>query len=148
LDQEFVRDFVNQSNVPIRMVDGRVYDALRASDAAIVTSGTATLETGLMVVPMVVVYRISPLNYFILTKIVHGVQNIGLVNIVAGKRIVPELVQQESTPENMADALTAMLSDPAQLQRVRTDLTGVRARLGDSGASARAASVVREFLAG
>ena len=148
LDQEFVRDFVNQSNVPIRMVDGRVYDALRASDAAIVTSGTATLETGLMAVPMVVVYRISSLNYFILTKIVHGVKNIGLVNIVAGRRIVPELVQQESTPENMADALTAMLSDPVHLQQVRTDLIGVRARLGDSGASARAASVVREFLAG
>ncbi len=104
LDQEFLQDFVNQSGVPIRMVEGRVYDALRASDAAIVASGTATLETGLMAVPMVIVYRISSLNYFILTKIIRGVKNIGLVNIVAGKRIVPELVQQESTPENMADA--------------------------------------------
>jgi lipid-A-disaccharide synthase len=76
------------------------------------------------------------------------VKNIGLVNIVAGKRIVPELVQQESTPENMANALTTMLSDPIHLQQIRTELTGVRARLGDSGASARAASVVLEFLAG
>jgi lipid-A-disaccharide synthase len=148
LDQEFLLDFVNQSGVPIRMVEGRVYDALRASDAAIVASGTATLETGLMAVPMVIVYRISSLNYFILTKIIRGVKNIGLVNIVAGKRIVPELVQQESTPENMANALTTMLSDPIYLQQIRTELTGVRARLGDSGASARAASVVREFLAG
>jgi lipid-A-disaccharide synthase len=148
LDQEFVRDFVNQSGVPIRMVEGRAYDALRASEAAIVASGTATLETGLMSVPMVIVYRISSLNYFILTKIIHGVKNIGLVNIVAGKRIVPELIQQESTPENMAKALTTMLSDPIYLQQIRTELTGVRARLGDSGASARAASVVREFLAG
>jgi lipid-A-disaccharide synthase len=76
------------------------------------------------------------------------VKNIGLVNIVAGKRIVPELVQQESTPENMADALTTLLSDPIHLQQIRTELIGMRARLGDSGASARAASVVREFLAG
>jgi lipid-A-disaccharide synthase len=148
LDQDFVRSFVSQGGIPIRMVEGRVYDALRASDAAIVTSGTATLETGLMAVPMVIVYRVSWLNYFILTKLARGVKNVGLVNIVAGKRIVPELIQKDSTPVNMANAITALLSDPLHLQQIRTDLIGVRARLGDVGASARAASVVREFLAG
>jgi lipid-A-disaccharide synthase len=148
LDQEFVRSYVSKAGIPIRMVEGRVYDALRASDAAIVTSGTATLETGLMAVPMVIVYRVSSLNYFILTKLARGVKNVGLVNIVAGKRIVPELVQNDSTPENMANAITAFLSDPLHLQQIRTELIGVRERLGDVGASARAASVVREFLAG
>jgi lipid-A-disaccharide synthase len=148
LDQEFVRSFVSQGGIPIRMVEGRVYDALRASDAAIVTSGTATLETGIMAVPMVIVYRVSWLNYFILTKLARGVKNVGLVNIVAGKRIVPELIQKDSTPENMANAITALLSDPLQLQQIRTELIEVRARLGDVGASARAASVVREFLTG
>lgn len=146
LDHGFVRSFVEQAGVPVRMVEGRVYDALRASDAAIVTSGTATLETGLMTVPMVIVYRISALNYFILTKLVRGVENVGLVNIVAGKRIVPELVQKDSTPENMANAITTILGDPVYYDQIRNGLAEVRTRLGEAGASTRAASVVREIL--
>jgi len=111
-----------------------------------VTSGTATLETGLMAVPMVIVYRISAVNYFILTKLVRGMKNVGLVNIVAGKRIVPELVQKESTPENMEEAITTMLNDPIQFKQIRNELIGMRTRLGDAGASTRAAAVVKELL--
>ena len=146
VDRDVVRAFVEEGGVPVRMVEGRTYDALKASDAAIVASGTATLETGLMALPMVIAYRISALNYFILTKLVRGVKNVGLVNIVAGKRIVPELVQKDSTPENMADAVTKMLSDPAYYKAIADDLAGVRAQLGEAGASARAAAVVMEVL--
>jgi lipid-A-disaccharide synthase len=120
--------------------------SLKASDAAIVASGTATLETGLMALPMVIAYRISALNYFILTKLVRGVKNVGLVNIVAGKRIVPELVQNDSTPKNMADSVTKMLSDPVYYKEVTDGLACVRAQLGEAGASARAAAVVMEVL--
>jgi lipid-A-disaccharide synthase len=147
LDRSSVSGFVERSGVPVRLVEGRAYDTLRASDAAIVASGTATLETGLMAVPMVIVYRISALNYFILTKLVRGVKDVGLVNIVAGRRIVPELVQKDSTPQNMADAVSAMLNDPVYYKRVRSDLFAIRARLGEGGASARAAAVVKEVLA-
>lgn len=146
VDRDFVRSFVEQGGVPVRMVEGRTYDALKASDAAIVASGTATLETGLMGLPMVIAYRISALNYFILTKLVRGVKNVGLVNIVAGKRIVPELVQKDSTPENMADSVTKMLSDPVYYKEVADGLACVRAQLGEAGASARAAAVVMEVL--
>lgn len=146
LDSGFVRSFLDRAAVPVQVAEGRTYDVLRASDAAIVASGTATLETGLMAVPMVVVYRISALNYFILTKLVKGVKDIGLVNIVAGKRIVPELVQKDSTPRNMADAVTAMLSDPAYYRGMHDDLVQMRRQLGEAGASRRAASVAREFL--
>jgi lipid-A-disaccharide synthase len=146
LDHDFVNAFVDQGGVTVRMVDGRVYDVLRASHAAIVASGTATLETGLMAVPMVIVYRISALNYFILTKLVRGVRDVGLVNIVAGKRIAPELVQKDSTPKNMADAVTAMLNDPVYYERMRRDLVAIRTGLGDAGASTRAAAVVQELL--
>ena len=148
LDRDFVRSFVEQGGVPVRMVEGRVYDALKASDAAIVASGTATLEAGLMALPMVIAYRISAVNYFILTKLVRGVKNVGLVNIVAGRRIVPELVQEDSTPKNMADAVTKMLSDPAYYKVVADDLAGVRGQLGEAGASARAAAVIMEVLKG
>jgi lipid-A-disaccharide synthase len=146
LDREFVQGFIDQSGAPVRTIAGRVYDALRASDAAIVASGTATLETGLMAVPMAIVYRISALNYFILTKFVRGVRDVGLVNIVAGRRIVPELVQKDSTPQNMAAAIASFLEDPVSRDQVRFALTNVKARLGDAGASKRAASVVLEQL--
>jgi lipid-A-disaccharide synthase len=149
LDPGFVSAFVEQCGVPVHQVEGRVYDALRASDAAIVTSGTATLETGLMAVPMVIVYRTSALTYYIVSKLVRtGLKHIGLVNIVADEGVVPELIQREATPQHMADAVARMLTDPAYHDRMRTGLDNVRKRLGDSGASARAASVVREFLAG
>jgi lipid-A-disaccharide synthase len=147
LDREFVNAFVRDAGVPVRMVEERVYDALRASDAAIVTSGTATLETGIMAVPMVIVYRTSAFNFFIVSSLVHGVKDAGLVNIVAGRRIIPELIQKECTPENIAKAIDALLSDPRHAEQTRNELIGMRARLGDGGASARAASVVRELLA-
>jgi lipid-A-disaccharide synthase len=149
LDQGFVRRFVEQCGVPVRMIAGRVYDVLRASDAALVTSGTATLETGLMAVPMVIVYRTSALTYYIVSKLVHaGLKHIGLVNIVADEGLVPELIQEESTPQHMADAVARMLTDPVYYDGIIAGLDNVRKRLGDSGASVRAASVVREFLAG
>jgi lipid-A-disaccharide synthase len=147
LDQSFVRTFVEQCGVPVRLIEGRVYDVLRASDAAIVTSGTATLETGLMDVPMVIVYRVSAITYFILTRLVHdGLKHIGLVNIVADERLVPELIQDESTPQRMADAVARMLVEPVYYDQIRRGLEKVRKRLGNAGASARAASVAREIL--
>jgi lipid-A-disaccharide synthase len=149
LDQDFLRPFVEQCGVPVRMIEGRVYDVLRASDAAIVTSGTATLETGLMAIPMVIVYRVSAITYSILSRLVHsGLKHVGLVNIVADERLVPELIQEELTPQHMADAIARMLTDPVYYDQIRVGLDRVRKRLGDGGASARAASVVREFLAG
>jgi lipid-A-disaccharide synthase len=147
LGQGFVRAFISQDDIPVRVINGRVYDVLKAADVALVASGTATLETGLMAVPMAIVYKISALNYFIITKLVRGVQDVGLVNIVAGRRIVPELVQNESTPENMADAITAMLNDPIYYNRIYDSLAEVKTLLGEPGASKRAASVVGELLA-
>jgi len=148
LEQSFVRTFVEQCGVSVRVIEGRVYDVLRASDAAIVTSGTATLETGLMAIPMVIVYRISAITYYIISRLVHaGLKHVGLVNIVADERLVPELIQEGSTPQHMADAVARMLMDPVYYDQIREGLERVRKRLGDAGASARAAAVVRELLA-
>ena len=77
LDRDFVDGFMEQSGVPVTVTDGRVYDVLRAADAAIVASGTATLETGLMAVPMVIVYRISALTYLSAQKLVRGCEGHG-----------------------------------------------------------------------
>jgi lipid-A-disaccharide synthase len=146
LDRSFIQGFLASGDVPVTVTDGRVYDVLRAADAAIVTSGTATLETGLMTVPMVIVYRISAITYYLLNKLVNGVKHVGLVNIVANDRVVPELIQNEATALNMADALTPILMDPARHARVREALEKVRTALGAGGASQRAARVVLEVL--
>lgn len=147
LSQELIRDHADAAEVPIRLVDGRVYDVLRASDAAIVTSGTATLETGLMAVPMVIVYRLSRLSY-IIGRMLVDVSHIGLVNIVAGKTVVPELVQDDANPEKIAEELAKILNDKGYSQQMRAELVGLRKNLGQAGASSRVASFLLNFLKG
>lgn len=148
LDPVLVRSYMEQGGVPVHLVEGRVYDVLQASDAAIVASGTATLEAGLMAVPMAIVYRISALTYRVLTKLVRNLAHVGLVNIVAGRRIVPELIQHDVTPEQIADAISGMLDDPARYCQIKEGLLKLREQLGATGASGRAASVVMEFMKG
>jgi lipid-A-disaccharide synthase len=145
LSRDLVERYVAESGVPVRIINRQVYDVLRASDAAIVTSGTATLETGLMTIPMVIVYRISWLSYLIGRMFIR-VKHIGLVNIVAGRTVVPELIQDDVTPENIAGAIETFLSDQGIHKQVENDLIQVRVQLGEGGASIRAASVARELL--
>ena len=146
LDPACVQRQVDAAGIPVTIVDGRTYDVLQASDAAIVTSGTATLETGLMAVPMVIMYRVSPLSYAI-GRMVVNVKHIGLVNIVAGRTVAPELVQGAVTPENIANAIGPVLQDQKRRADVVRDLQQVRKLLGAGGASRRAAAVVSELLA-
>ena len=145
LDPALVRGTVDAAGVPVTVVDGRVYDVLRAADAAMVTSGTATLETGLMAVPMVIVYRVSRLSYLI-GRMIIDVKHIGLVNIVAGRTVAPELIQDAVTPERIAAELEAVLADPVRHRAVVGELTQVRRLLGEGGASRKAAAAVLEVL--
>ena len=147
LQASLIHTFVAASDVQVKVVTGKAYDVLRASDAAIVTSGTATLETGLMAVPMVIVYRFSTLSY-IIGKMLIDVEHIGLVNIVAGKRVVPELVQQEATAEKIADTMITILDSPEQYRKMQAELAGIRTQLGERGANSRIASAVLESLKG
>lgn len=145
LERGFVQSYVGKSGAAVSLIDGRVYDVLRASDAAIVTSGTATLETGLMAVPMVIVYRASRLTYWI-GRLLVSVRNFGLVNIVAGRSVVPELLQNDATPERIAGELGTILDDPEKHRRITDELVRVRTVLGEGGASRRAAEAVLEVL--
>ena len=120
------------------MVENGTYDLMAYSDAAIVTSGTATLETGWFGTPMAVVYRTSALTYAI-GRLLVDVRSIGLVNIVAGRPIVPEFIQGGMTVRNIADAVGRFLDDGAQASRIRGELSVVREKLGGPGASDRVA---------
>lgn len=121
------------------------YNALNASDFCVVASGTATLETGILGKPMVVIYRTSWLTALII-RLVIRIPYISLVNIVAGKKIVQELLQQDVNAPRITREINAFLNDPLKTRQVREELAGLKNKLGMPGASHRAAQVVLEEL--
>jgi lipid-A-disaccharide synthase len=131
---------------PVAVTEDR-YDAVAAADAAVVASGTATLETALLGVPMVIVYRMNPLTY-LLARAVSRVPHIGMANLIAGERVVPELVQEACTPAGIARELRAILVDPRVASTMRAGLAGVRRRLGEPGAIGRVAAEAWDMIAG
>jgi lipid-A-disaccharide synthase len=130
---------------PVRVIADRTHDVLASADAAVVASGTATVEAALLGTPMVVVYRLSPWTYRLGRPFVR-VPHYAMVNLIAGRRLVPELIQDGFTPSAVADALLPLLEGGGAAQAMRDGLAEVRAKLGAPGASARAAAVVREYL--
>ncbi len=137
LGEEFVGRFTDVGAGAV-MVENGTYDLMAYADAAIVTSGTATLETGWFGTPMAVVYRTSPLTYFI-GRLLVDVRSIGLVNIVAGKTIVPEFIQGAMTAVNLREAVGKLLDDEALVSSTRRELSVIRQKLGGPGASERVA---------
>lgn len=122
----------------LRMVGGRFREVMHASDAALVASGTATLETGLTGTPLVVVYAMNPASYRI-ARLLVKVPAIGMVNLISGRSVVPELIQEQASPDRMAREAGKFLTDPVLCAEVRKDLAELRTILGSSGASARIA---------
>lgn len=119
----------------------RTDDVLAICDVAITASGTATVQAALHGRPMVVVYKLSPLTYRLGRRFVH-VDTFAMVNLIAGRRIVPELIQDACTPENVAAEVLSFLTDAHRADQTRAALAEVRARLGRPGASGRAADAV------
>jgi lipid-A-disaccharide synthase len=128
------------------IVFGKTYDLLACSEAALVGSGTATLETALMDVPQLVCYRGNPLSYAIARKLVK-VPFISLVNLIAGKEIVKELIQDDFTPESLETELKNILS-PGTTAAIRQGYSTVRNMLGGKGASERTAALMVQYLKG
>ena len=123
------------------VVDGQADDVLAAADVALVASGTVTVQAALHTCPMVVVYRLSPLTYRLGKPFVH-VDTYAMANLVAGRRVVPELIQDDFTPAAVAAEALGVLTDRAHAADVRRALSEVRGRLGGSGASRRAAAAI------
>jgi lipid-A-disaccharide synthase len=132
--------------VPMRVVEHRTDDALAASDVVITASGTATVQSALHGRPMVVVYRLSPVTYRLGKPLVR-VDMYSMVNLVAGSRVVPELIQDACTPERVSAEAISLLTDRSRADRMRDDLAMVRERLGAPGASGRAADAILELVA-
>ena len=142
LDDAFVRTFVG--TLPVQLVRDRTYSALAAADAALVTSGTATLECALLGTPLAALYRFHPLT-FLVAKMVVTVKHFSLPNIVAGREVIPELFQGQVNPEVLAATLVRLL-EPARSEAMRLDLAELRGRLGEPGAAGRVAEHLLQGL--
>ena len=131
----------------VTVIEGDTYNALGHSEFAVVASGTATVEAALAGTPMVIIYRGSELNWRLIRPLIH-LDTFGMVNLIAGRHIVPELMQHDATGEKIAREAAAILSDPARLARMRQDLEHVRELLAADGGSAaeRAAQAVIEVI--
>ena len=131
--------------VPVKMVEGWAYDVMNLSELLITASGTATLEGAILGKPMVIIYKVSWLSYWIGRTLIR-VDHIGLVNLVAGREIVPELIQNDVNPRRIAEEAFRILKNPALQQQMTEEMTGVRRNLGEHGAVQRAARIVASML--
>jgi lipid-A-disaccharide synthase len=146
LDPDAVAAAAARAGVDVTLIEGRAPELLCAADAAAMCSGTVSLQAALAGVPGVIVYRAAPLTYAIGSRLVK-VPHFGLPNLVAGRRVMPELLQHEVTPEAVADHLHRILTDPAEYERQRQGLKEIQAAMGAPGAADRAAEAVRDVLA-
>jgi len=145
LPLDLIGSYLKQEALSVRVVQGRTHEVMAASDLILVASGTATLEAAIIGTPMVIVYRLALISW-LLGRLLIKVPYIGMVNLVAGKSVVPELIQFEATPERIADEASRLLESPERRRRMQQRLREVRDRLGPPGAAARAAEAILEVL--
>ncbi len=136
--------FVPAEFPALTIVEGKTYEAVAAAELTIVASGTATLETALLGKPMVIVYRVSPASYWIGRMLIR-VKCIGLANIVAGRKVVPELIQKEACGDRIAAEALKILSDSQYRDAMTADLADIRKKLGKPGAAVRVAQMALQL---
>ncbi len=139
--ERFARHLARWPGLPIEVVAERRFERIAESHLALCASGTATLEVGLLRTPLVMLYRLHPWTWRLARMLVR-VPHASLVNLVLGAGVVPELLQDEASAENLARVADRILGDREAIDRIRSGLAGLRARLGRPGASQRAAAEV------
>ena len=144
-DHLFDAVLAGDADLRFARVEGDTDTVLASADVALTASGTATVQAALHDTPMVVVYAMAPLSYQLARRVVK-LDTIGMVNLIAEEKIVPELIQDAFTPEAVAREAVSMLTDRDRSARIRAGLASVRARLGGPGASRRAADAIMRFI--
>ena len=138
-------DYGDRLGIQIKRIEGQAYDALASADCAIVASGTATIEAALLATPMVVIYRVAPMTAAILRRMVRA-PFISMVNLIGGRRIVPELIQDNLTAKAVAAQVRFLLESADGREEMKSGLAEVRAKLGSGGAIERAADIFARML--
>jgi lipid-A-disaccharide synthase len=142
---ELLDGILKKSSLDVQVLHGDVYRVLKACDLALVASGTATLEAAILETPMVIVYRVSFFSYWI-GRMVISVPFIGLVNLVAGEEVVPELIQGDVTPERLAQEAMDLLDHDERRREMVKKLRALRETLGQGSASERTARIALEVI--
>ena len=132
---------LRKAGIPVAVATGRADDVLAAADVAVTASGTATVQAAIHGCPMVIVYRLSALTYRLVKRFAH-VDNAGMVNLIAGKQIVPELLQEALTPDAVSAEVVQYLTNSTLARDTTAALAEVRGKLGTEGASRRTAERV------
>ncbi|EDY85885.1 lipid-A-disaccharide synthase [gamma proteobacterium HTCC5015] len=146
LDSDWIQAFIKQHpKLDIKLLQGDTYNAVHAADSALVASGTATLETALLGTPMSIVYRVNGLSYQILKRMIK-VDFIGLANIVAGRQVAPEFVQDYANPWLIALEVVKQVSNPPYRDDIIEGLKEVAEKLGEGGGTQKLAQLVFELL--
>jgi lipid-A-disaccharide synthase len=145
LEEKTIGDIVSGFTINIKVISGQTYDVISCCDLAIVASGTATLETALLRVPMIIIYKLSPITYFI-GKLIINAKNIGLANIIAGKTVVPELIQDDANGNRIAAEAMDILTDEEKKQEIIKELAAIRSKLGNPGAARKTALLAYDML--
>jgi lipid-A-disaccharide synthase len=141
IPDNLLQSVLRQSPVPITVVKGQSSEVMAAADFVLVASGTATLQAAMVGTPMILLYRTTPLTYWLARYLIR-VRWIGLVNLVAGRTVVPELIQADATGQRLYEEALRILEDRSEYDEMKHGLASVRASLGGPGASTRAAEVV------
>lgn len=143
--EEIFRATLSRYHLPIYMLSQMTYDGLAASDFALVASGTATLETAILGVPMVILYKVSFLSWLYLRMLIK-VPYIGMINLIADRALVPEFIQYRARPEKISSYIKDILTKPEELDRIKKSLSYVKTYLGEGQASNKAAVIIVALL--
>lgn len=145
IDREMVQGYITQCGLPIEIVEGRAFTVMKAADLLLMASGTATLEGAIAGCPMVIIYRLSLLSY-VIGRMLIKVKCIGLANIVVGRKVVPELIQGEVTPQRIALEARKILQDHTRSEEIKDEFRLITDKLGGRGASHRVARIALQMM--
>jgi lipid-A-disaccharide synthase len=145
ISKKTLSPWMRNISVPLKVVEGWTYDVMNVSELLITASGTATLEAMILEKPMVIIYKVSWASYWV-GRLMIQVDHIGLANLVAGREIVPELIQKDVTPERIAEEVIRILRDPILDRHITESMAKARQKLGEHGAVQRVAGIVMSLL--
>ncbi len=147
LGRHALERYMGKVNLPVTLVEDDIYDVANACDAVITVSGTVTLQIALAGTPMAILYKMAPVTFFIGKRLIK-VSHIGLANIVAGRGVVREFIQDQATPATLSAEILRILSDSEYRQSIRQGLATVKEKMGEKGCSSRVAQMASEMSRG
>lgn len=146
IEENFIDRFISHAAINITTTTARIYDVINACDAIAAASGTVTLQITLMQTPLLIVYKVSPLTYLILKRLV-SFTFAGITNVIAGREICREFIQNKATPENIAHELEQLLSNQAYIEKMKREMADIREKLGAKDGSTAAARLAASLIA-